>query len=205
MSTGYWSKVDLRVLDNPPRYLDSSDSCWFMMEYTSHGSYDESYANQVIKNIKITKNDIKKSSGRKYYKDQAVKLFAEQLAAAFQTPVAFAAIPPSECPADPNYDNRIEQVLIEANKINPAIQIFDPISRNVTIQKSHHQGVRSIDRHFNSFQWNGFSSQLPNNELYFIDDVLTTGATYKACQKMIRKYASGVNVWGLFWARCVWK
>jgi predicted amidophosphoribosyltransferase len=57
---------------------------------------------------------------------------------------------------------------------------------------------------YSSLRWVGFRGEAPS-QVVLIDDVLTSGTSYRACKRLIREHHPNMDVIGLFWTRCIWK
>jgi predicted amidophosphoribosyltransferase len=88
----------------------------------------------------------------------------------------------------------------------PSIGIETPIARPVTSQALHQGGSRRINDVLQALQWIGFSDpdDLPNY-IVLIDDLITTGSSFKACQRLIHEHYPTLKVYGVFWARTIWQ
>jgi hypothetical protein len=57
---------------------------------------------------------------------------------------------------------------------------------------------------YDSLEWVGFTGGAPD-ALLVIDDMITCGTTFKACQRMLVEQCPLMQVMGVFWTRCIVK
>lgn len=191
-----WNRID--ELDrHRPSHLEENDLCYYAREYTPRGGWQ---ANQLIHNFK--KSPDKKGTGEWYWKDQAAKQFAEELATIIPADYCVAPIPTSKPSGHPNHDERFYMMLGYLNRLKPALHIEEPIVRSAACQAQHDGGSRSIQECLRTLTWKGFES-VPTHGLFFVDDVITAGTSFKACQRLLWDHHPSLRVGGLFWARTV--
>lgn len=193
-----WKKLEL--VENPPAFITVDDVCYYARDYIARGSYKDSEANQLITNFK--KHPKYRGTASWRYKEQAIERFAQELAAAVVKGISVAAIPPSKHPSDPEYDSRLSDCLKRLIQLRPDLVLETPFTCRDSTLPSHHGGSRRISEIIANFNWHGLSSGC--RTLILIDDVLTTGAHFKACKEVLSREAPDVRVAGLFWARTVW-
>jgi predicted amidophosphoribosyltransferase len=204
MSKLMWKKLD-RV-ENPPAYLESTDYCFYARDYASGKDHNFSEANSLIKNLK---KSVKKKNSREWvYKEQAVRRFAAELAALFESATSdffVAPIPPSTHRNNEEYDPRLDMVLEQLTALCPRARAIEPIFRAKSRTPAHLSGNSrpSVQDVYESLGWN-HAVKIPDGTLFLVDDVITAGASFKACQRLIKGHAPAVSVVGVFWARTVW-
>lgn len=201
-----WTKIDLSTLDGPPGHLTPEDQCWFLREYlvestpTKEHAWELGETNQLVSNLK--KGVKYRGTGAWRYKLKAIEVFAQELAERFKKPRLVAAIPSSKTTDDPEYDDRLDLVLARAKALNPLIRICKPVRRTRTIEASHtRSGQRRPEDQLDSLEFAGLPDVFPDNAIMLVDDVLTSGSTFKACQRVIQTARPDVIVGGCFWAR----
>jgi predicted amidophosphoribosyltransferase len=192
-----WKKFDF--LDQPV-FLSADDDCYYARDYISHARFDASDGNNLLTNFK--KPVSKRGSNQWKYKLQAIERFARELLTILPDNAVVGSVPTSKSRTDPEFDSRLDDVLIRLNQLKMTIRIERPIDRAATAQAVHHGGTRSIDEICTTLQWNGF--QTVPGAIVLIDDVITCGTHFKACQRLIQRNHPGLKVYGVFWARTVW-
>jgi len=198
MRKALWKKID--IVENPPVWLEDEDCCYYARDYISRGGYGASEANQLITNLK--KPTKRKGTLEWPHKIRAIKQFALELSNALKDGVTVTSIPTSKKREDPDYDPRLEMTLGVLAKRRKKIIIEFPIIRRETIQAAHHGGKRNPNMIYKSLQWVGFK-KVPEH-IVLIDDVITSGSHFKACQRLIMEHHPEISVSGLFWGRTVW-
>lgn len=193
-----WKKLE--VVENPPAFLDSGDECYYAREYISHGGYKASVANNLIINFK--KSPRLRGTSQWQHKEQAIRQFARELAGGLGKNLAIAPVPSSKNRTDPEYDSRLDDTFSQLKSLRPDLFIERPLEVRANMAAAHLGGSRKISEIAENLVWHGLSRQ--SAILVFIDDVLTTGAHYKACVAKAREHAPDLRIAGFFWARTVW-
>ena len=195
-----WKRLDLS--QEYIHHIDINDEIYYAREYISGRNYEASYANNLRSNFK--KPVERRNRPEWKYKIDAIKKFAHELSCLLDdaSDYVFAAIPSSKCKDDPEYDSRVEDVLVELKKIRNNIIIEEPIATKTTILPSHHGGPRDPDILYNNMLWMGFS--VDADQIILVDDVITTGSHFVACKRMISEHHSDVEIVGIFWAKTTW-
>jgi hypothetical protein len=199
-----WKKMDLS--EGLPCHILLSDNCFYARDYVSHGGYGASEANDLISNFKIPVSY--RGQGRWHYKEKAIRRFAQELSTLIGPADAdgknfVAAIPSSKRTDSPEYDPRLELTLQQLSRLRQDVQVVEPIIRTTSVEPAHQRDSRpKISEICASLQWNGLPEGV--NSIIFIDDVITTGASFKACQRIATENVPGIEVCGVFWAKTVW-
>ena len=182
-------------------YIDNSDNCYYLMDYHSRMGYEHSKENNLIFNFKKKIND----NGQQYKKmaiariaDMLIKLLADH---SMRHTFIFVPAPPSKMKSDSLYDDRMIQVL-DLVKQELAIPYADIISRAENVSPLHdNQTPRAPENH-------NFTLNIPNINVFdnkiilIIDDVVTSGSTYKATKMIIQTKLEN-NITGIFIARAM--
>ena len=184
-------------------YLDASDKCVFIGEYTARAGFEHSQTNQLIHNLK--KGMEKRGTAEWHYKEQAIA----QAAAAFRavlseqalTAYTFVPIPPSKAVNDPRYDNRMTRVLRAIRPSQP-IDTRELIVQTESTMAAHESLERRDPRDIETRYRLDERLSLPTPAaLIVVDDMLTTGAHFKAAKTLLNGRFAGVPIFGLFIAR----
>jgi hypothetical protein len=194
-----WKKID--IVENPPFYLETDDLCYYARDYISKGGYAASEANGLISNFK--KDISKKGTNQWRYKVNAAYQFADELSKVLPKDSCISFLPTSKCCDDGDFDPRFEMTEARLKTIRPDIIVEWPIRRKQTASPAHFgTAKRKIQSVYDDLEWVGFSVE--QKCVVLIDDVITCGTNFKACQRLIRENTQGVTILGLFWARTVW-
>ena len=193
-----WRKIERPEVI--PIRLQDADACYYAREYISHGGYSASEANNLIINLK--KPPDKRDTPQWKWKVRAIEQFANELGQLLPDDISVAAVPTSKRRDDPEYDSRLDDALNILHGQRNKIMIEAPFEMIESHQSAHTGGERSVEEFYRLLQWRGFQ-QVPEL-IVLVDDVITTGAHFKACQRMIREYHPEVEIAGAFWAKVVW-
>lgn len=194
-----WNKIDLDV-EPRPAFLRPGDHCYYAREYISEGGWQASKSNQLILNFK--KPPHKKGTGEWYWKEQAADQFAQELKGILPEDSCIAVIPTSKPDSHADYDQRFDMMLGTLHRLRPDLSMQEPIVRTAACQSLHTGGQRSVEQALRTLGWRGFDGEAPDG-IFLIDDVITSGTNFKACQRLLRQHCPGIKVSGVFWARAV--
>ena len=194
-----WKKIDL--VEAPPVHLDETDDCYYARDYVAGGGYGASKANSLINNFKKPRS-CQGDQLQWGYKLRDAKRFAAELSELLPKSVVVAAIPSSRTIDDPEYDPRMEMMLEELQRLRCDILIERPIIRVRPAAALHMGGRRSVEAVSETLAWAGFEST--PDRVVLLDDVITTGASFKACARLVREHSPSTGISGAFWARAVW-
>lgn len=195
-----WKKIERVGLENFPYYLEEGDKCYYARDYIAEGGYSASEANDLISNFK--KPVDRKGLTEWQYKVQAINKFAIELRPLLNENMIVTSIPSSKSKRDPEYDSRLEDVLTEAQRLKPDIVVEYPIALKRTTLAAHHGGTRNPEEIYQSLKWKGLNAR--KRVIVLVDDVITSGAHFKACQRLIKENKPRISIIGIFWARTVW-
>lgn len=199
-----WKSMD--AVEGPPCFLRDVDlkSCVYARDYISRGGFKASEANGLVSNLK--KGIATKGTSQWYWKERAVEQFASELLSLFGTspqPFHLVPIPSSKRRDDPEYDPRLDMVVRQVCSRRPAVLSSCPITRVSSRIAAHLSSSRpTIDEIYGSLEWAGVET--PPCNVVLVDDVITTGASFRACERLILENAPECDVYGVFWARTVW-
>jgi hypothetical protein len=186
-------------------YLTDVDSCYFLGEYTARKGYAFSPGNNLVLNFK--KSVATRGTAQWQHKERAIQeiaaAFRSALPEKFLNTVTLVPIPPSKAKTDPLYDDRLTRML-RAIRENPPLDVRELIMQASSTAAVHDHVVRpqpediarlyTIDRRH---------SQPAPTGIALCDDVLTTGAHYRAALSVMQQAFPGVRIIGLFIARRV--
>ncbi|MFY1873536.1 hypothetical protein ACOTEK_24230 [Achromobacter xylosoxidans] len=186
-------------------YLEPSDHCYYVGEFTPYGGYSCSPTNQLIHNLK--KSVSLKGTPQYVYKGKAIAEAGGQLrkvlnihADAFRQ-ITFVPIPPSKAKTDPEYDDRMVQVLRHMGA-GVACDIRELVVQTNSTQASHRSEQRLKPAELEQLYSVDVTLQLPTpTNIGIVDDVLTAGAHYRAMKTVLGRHFPGVPIFGLFLAR----
>lgn len=149
------------------------------------------------------------------YKIEAIKTAGENFAKAVRgtaNEMVCVPVPPSKCRSDPEYDDRVIQILREFERESKC-QGHNPLALELVEQKANIRAAHASPDDRPSIGELANNYEICDDELarlhesgrkriYVVDDMLTTGAHFKAMQKVILNAGiPGVKVIGIFIAR----
>lgn len=195
-----WRLLDQTIQD-PPVFIDiQQERCYYAREYISKGGWNASEANQLISNYK--KHPRKRGTREWRYKEQAIQQFANELSSVVGKNCVLSFIPSSKAKNDPEYDSRLEDTLAVLKQQRSDLQVCEVLRMRETMEPYHGGRVsRNPDDIYRKLEWVGIPSNATH--VILIDDLLTSGAHFKACKRKIQENAR-VEVIGVFWAKAVW-
>lgn len=186
-------------------YLEPDDNCYFLGEYTARKGFAFSATNQLILNFKKTVD--RRGTAEWRHKDRAVLeaagAFCSAINAAWLNNATLVPIPPSRAKTDPLYDDRMVRML-QAIRTQPALDIRELIVQRQTMSAAHgaEQRPRPDEIEANYAIDQALCSPAPQT-IGLFDDVLTTGAHYRAAHAILRRTFPSAAIIGVFIARRV--
>lgn len=187
------------------RCLNKNDLCIYYRDKERHvfGSpFTET--NSVIANFKKRPSLCKSNPQMASYKEQGIKTIAHDVARLFQRSPqkSFLLIPAvtSKSCDDPDFDDRLIKVCSYVAEALPNVWFADLLYIKSSIPPAHTGGTRDASSlRSNIGVRQGYDLSGYDYVLIF-DDVLTTGAHFKACQMALEE-VYGIKACGMFWAR----
>lgn len=179
--------------------LEAADRVYFVGEYTTGANWRHSATNQLIFNLK--KRPSLQGTLQYQHKFRAIadagKAIGGGLKPASRQLLTFVPIPPSKLPADEDYDDRMALV---AQAIGPDVR------RMITLGEARdaaHEKATARDPTVLKAKLRLDPAMLEPRPrmIALVDDLLTTGCSFKACQSLIADHLPDVPVIGLFVAR----
>lgn len=196
------------VVENPPAHLSEEDrtKCFYARDYASGMGYSYGDDNSIISNFK--KPMSKKDLPEWRYKLKAIEQFSNELyewLKDIKDTIHVCPMPCSKIKPHSEYDPRVEVAVKRFAERCDNAQYATPIIRAKTMRQAHASGSDrpSIQEIYDSLEWVGFTGSSPELIL-LVDDVITAGASFKACQRLFNEHVPDVPVWGAFWAKTVW-
>lgn len=184
-------------------YLTEEDDCYFLGEYTARRGYAFSATNQLILNFKKPMD--KRGTPQWRYKDRAIN----EAAAAFRTALTgdllnvltLVPVPPSKAKADPLYDDRLTRML-RGIRDQPPLDVRELVAQRASTAAVHDQAQRPRpDDIAANYAIDHTLCNPPPRAIGLFDDVLTTGAHYRAASSLLKTTFPGIRVIGFFIAR----
>ncbi|WP_229746533.1 hypothetical protein [Hafnia psychrotolerans] len=186
---------------NQHHHLADDDCCYFFGEYTARQGYGFSETNNLIHNFK--KGIDRKGRAEYQYKESAIRRAAQLINTISNTDVlSFVPIPPSKCPADPLYDNRLVDVLRICQQNKADFDFRELITQRLSMVASHAADNRpNPEQIAQNYIFNHAAANGIRNSIVIFDDVLTAGSHFKAMKTTIRQHLPNNVIIGVFIAR----
>jgi hypothetical protein len=185
-------------------YLDEHDECYYYMNYTARAGFTHSPANNLISNLK--KSVDRKGKTEYQHKLRAIisvgKLFSETLAI-HQPGWTIVPIPPSKTKQNPLYDDRILQCLEQYRKLSEGAGDIRELLETINdIDAVHTSDVRpTVQDLYKNLSINTKLTKNIQDIIVLVDDVITTGAHFKAAKQLLLETFPNAKVIGIFIAR----
>lgn len=198
------TKVDALIRPDHT-YLTPADTCYFLGEYSARKGYAFSSTNNLVLNFK--KPVDRRGRPEWQYKEQAIvtaaKAFRLALNAEWLDKATLVPIPPSKAKADPLHDDRMVRML-QAIRLMPPLDIRELIVQSVSTDAAHDLMIRPRPEDLVSRYRVDTALGAPTPTVIgLVDDILTTGAHFKAGQAVLLKAFPQTRIIGLFIGRRV--
>ncbi len=179
-------------------YLSADDECYFLYEYTAGAGWQHP-ANQLIFNLKK-----KRGQGGFQYKVPAIVRCARELTPAINQlwlkDATFVPVPPSKIKTDPLYDDRMRQVCEKLNGEN-GVEVREIVEQIASTDAVHDGNRRSPEELKENYRLINNELDASDPKIAIVDDLLTTGAHFRALKDMILTRKPDAKVVGFFIAR----
>jgi hypothetical protein len=186
-------------------YLTAADDCYFLGEYTARKGFAFSATNRLILNFKKTmdRRNRPEWAWKEHALQEAATAFRTALNGDYLNIATLVPIPPSKAKTDPLYDDRMTRML-RAIRPQPPVDVRELVLQTASSEAAHDQPVRPRPEEIAARYRIDPSLRLPAPQAIAIcDDVLTTGAHYRAVQAVLQQAFPGTRTIGLFIARRV--
>ena len=199
------SKVD--DLTRPDHFfLEPEDRCFYLGEYTARKGFQFSDTNNLINNLKKPMD--RKGKPEWSYKTQAIekagRLLREGIDAVNPNWLAKATlvpVPPSKVKGDSEYDDRLMGILRRMSR-GMKVDIRELVLQRENMQAAHGMTSRpGLSDLVGNYVIDEKLADPKPSVIGIVDDVLTTGAHFKAAQQVVRTRFPNVPCYGFFVAR----
>ena len=181
----------------------ADDVCYFIGEYTARRGYAHSPTNHLIFNFKKPVDRRGRPEWR--YKERAIRVVARAFRHALR-PEAFdrltlVPIPPSKAKGDPLHDDRLTRMLRAIRPV-PPLDIRELIAQTQSTESAHGSDIRPPPEQIEAFYRLDEALTEPTPRIVaLVDDLLTTGAHFRAAKSILSTRFPDVAIIGLFIAR----
>ena len=185
-------------------WLTNDDRCYFLGEYTARQGYAYSRSNQLILNFKKSLDRRGRPEWR--YKESAIRQAATAFRHALgEAPPAlvFVPVPPSKARGDPLHDDRVTRML-HAIWPDQRADVRELIVQSESTDAAHESLARPTPEQIQAgYRIDEALAAPAPTSVAIVDDVLTTGAHFRAANSLLAARFLAVNIVGLFVARRV--
>ena len=201
---GYsWQKVtDISAANH--RCLERDDFCIYYRTKERHVYNNFTETNSILANFKKRPSHCRGNTQMAMYKERGIETVTRDVAGFFESNpgMSFLLIPAitSKACDDPEFDNRLIRVCSNVAKALPNVCCADLLYVGSSILSAHSGGARDVSYIASQIGVRGGFDMRGFDRVFIFDDVLTTGAHFKACQWALAK-AYGIRAYGIFWAR----
>ena len=186
---------------NYPSHLEDGIKCFYARDYISGNGF-QGEANQLILNFKKPLNV--KGTNQWGHRDRSVKQFATELSTVLKSPnIHVVPIPGSKPWNHPENNRRFQDLCTELLKLKNNVTVQWAIDCLNPVVASSQGGPRTPAEIKANYQWNGLRGNI--SKLVLLDDVITSGAHFKACYDFIRENGYQGEIAGVFWAKTKFK
>ncbi len=186
-------------------YLTAADSCYYVGEYTARAGYAYSVTNSLIHNFKkaMDRRGLPEWPHKEAAIQMAAKAFRHAIASETLDGLTFVPIPPSMSREDRLYDDRLTRML-NAIRPNKRLDIRELIVQTESTSPVHSREVRPTPEQIENRYKIDLRLATPTpSRIVIVDDILTSGAHFRAAKSIRSAQFPSVDKVGLFIARRV--
>jgi predicted amidophosphoribosyltransferase len=198
------SRIDSLTLRDHS-YLTAEDECYYLREYFAGKGWKFGETNSLISNMK--KSPMLKGTPQWRYKGQSVSQAASEMKAAINPKwlrgATIVPAPPSKAKGDPLYDDRVFQIgRIICDRTGADLR--EIVVRKVSADALHTlPDRRDPEKLYEAMKIDARLARPIPARIGILDDVVTTGATFRAVHRHVRELYPAISIVGFFVARRV--
>ncbi|WP_392471393.1 hypothetical protein ACF3OC_08385 [Sphingobacterium cellulitidis] len=188
-------------------FLDENDDCFYFAEYPT-GKKEDNYNNPVYSLINNIKKPVSQKNQPYYkYKIRDIQRCSKALVDIFNKygdigEYTIVPVPPSKTKNNPNYDPRLMDILSGLTTTFNNADVRELIVAKSDMTPSHESSIRpSINKLKSNYMIDEGLIQGCRKDIILFDDVLTSGAHFKACKELLLEYSPDSDIIGYFIAR----
>ena len=184
-------------------YLTPHDECYFLREYTPRAGFGHSATNDLIQNFK--KPVDRRGRSEWDWKEWAVRKIAEEfreaMGAKWISQWTLIPVPPSKTKDNIEYDDRLIWMLTELTR-GIRSDVRELIIQTRNMEPAHYVVFRpSPDEIARNYVIDESTTSPEPRAIAVVDDILTTGAHFKACKMVLGSRFPDTRIIGIFVAR----
>ena len=186
-------------------YLTADDACYYFGEYTARAGFAYSETNQLIINLKKPMDRHGLPEWR--YKETAIqdasRAFRKLVHPRAIESVTFVPVPPSKTRDHPLHDDRLTRILLSVQR-EPPLDVRELIVQIRSTEAVHDHSVRPGPAEIQALYRIDETLCVPApRTIAIVDDLLTTGAHFRAASSLLSNRFPDRRIVGLFIARRV--
>jgi hypothetical protein len=183
-------------------HLTADDDCYFFVEFVKGAGYGPP-GNNFIFNLK--KKPHTKGTAQWRYKliaiDDATRTLSRELPHEWLSDSTFVPVPPSKAKDDPEYDDRMTQVLLG---LGDSVDVRELVYQSQSMDETHSLDDRhSIETLVENYEIDEDQVRATPMHIVIVDDMVTAGVHYRAMCRLLEERFPGVPISGVFLARRV--
>ena len=189
-------------------FIETDDECLYLGEYNARKGYQFSATNDLIFNLKKPMD--RRGQPGWSYKRRAIESAGREMRQALDSLnekwlsiATLVPMPPSKVKTDPMYDDRMIQML-QVLGAGIEVDVRELIVQRESTDAAHTTELRPrIYELLENYTVDEALVNPPPRVIGLVDDVLTTGAHFKAAKRLLSTRFPGIRIYGLFVARRV--
>jgi predicted amidophosphoribosyltransferase len=174
-------------------YLEASDECYFLWEY--YAGLADDPTTRLIRDFKLKPG--MKTSHKAAAMHHAAAALSAVIPATWRSQALFVPLPPSKSAGHPEYDGRLLKLL---HWVQPGLTNVRGILQTRTDSPAFQKGISPVERAANMMVTSEARTLQPEI-LILVDDVVTSGAHFKAASLVLNRTYRPRKIIGLFLAR----
>lgn len=187
--------------------LTAEDRCFFFWEYTRGKDFSFGPVNALVKNLKITPQELQRNPARQKYKATALNHAASALRQLIRPDqleqLTFVPVPGSKCKDDPEFEDRMGGVLRSAFRgLNADIRNMLAVTRSSTADHRADERLSPVEL-LAITELTPESQRPPRRIIVVVDDVLNSGKHFRVAKTLLTNRFPGTEIRGLFMARII--
>ena len=186
-------------------YLRRTDVCRYLGAYTAGKGAAHSATNRLILDFKMAVSRTRRRNPPQ--KEKAIAGAAAALRRALEaglpTRAVFVPVPPSKARDDDGYDDRLVRMLRAVRPERP-LDVRELIVQTRSVEPTHRRSARLRASDIEAMYGIDEALAMPEpGVVVVVDDLLTSGAHFRAAQRVLSRRFPDIDVVGLFLARRV--
>ena len=188
-------------------YLRRTDVCRYIGEHTAEKGFDYDATNSLILDFEMPVS--RTGTGRRPQKEKAIASAAAALRQALEESLleldraVFVPVPPSKAKDDDEYDDRLVRMLKAVRPERP-LDVRQLIVQTRSVEPTHRRPTRVRASDIENMY--GIGKALEGEEetpsagvVVVVDDLLTSGAQFRAAQRKLSRHFPDIDVVGCSW------